>query len=530
MKNLNAIIQFFQHQSENAPQMVMNSSLNAEFSWLSNDSRECSEKTVFIAQQGLNHHGLDFLSQVLESGCRLIISDRPVKSCEQVLLDGVCETSACVDLMVIENLNQILPNFCHWFYDAPTQKLKVIGITGTNGKTSTAFYCAQLLEAKGDKVAVIGTLGNGSIHQLQTTQNTTPDIIRLTTLLAQFSVEEFDWVVMEVSSHAIALGRIAGFEFYTTAITQIGSDHLDFHQTQAHYEQTKLRLFSDFSSKHQVLNLSDQSVFAYLVENESSIAKKTSIESIVGYQLPNDRHANAIPDSIKCLQAIAPEFKHEGLGFKVIAHQNQTVVDFEAQLLGRFNIENLMCAISILSTCGVDLKTLQAWVSELQAVPGRMQIVHQDPTVVIDFAHTADALENLLDAVKVHIYSKTQQGVLGVVFGCGGDRDRQKRPAMAKVAQNYADKIMVTSDNPRSESPQQIIQDILQGFDEKTEVIVDENRTTAIEQILKQANKDDLIVIAGKGHEDYQEIQGLKYPYSDHAVVEHYFESKQAKG
>ncbi len=528
MKSLNAIIQFFQRQSESTLQTVMNGRLNTEFSWLSNDSRECSEKTVFIAQQGLNHHGLDFLSQVFESGCRLIISDRPVTSCEQVLLEEICETSSCVDLMVIENLNQLLPNFCHWFYDTPTQKLKVIGITGTNGKTSTAFYCAQLLEAKGDKVAVIGTLGNGSIHQLQATQNTTPDIIRLTTLLAQFVAEAIDWVVMEVSSHAIALGRIAGFEFYTTAITQIGSDHLDFHQTQAHYEQTKLRLFSDFSAKHQVLNLSDQSVLGYLVANELSIAKKTAIESIVVYQLPNDSQVNAIPSSIKCLQATAPDFKQEGLEFKLVIKQNQTVVDFEAQLLGRFNIENLMCAISILNTCGVDLKTLQAWVSRLQAVPGRMQIVHQDPTVVIDFAHTADALENLLDAVKVHIHSKTQQGALGLVFGCGGDRDRQKRPAMAKVAQNYADKIMVTSDNPRTEPPQQIIDEILQGFDENTEVIVDENRTTAIEQVLADASPDDLIVIAGKGHEDYQEIQGVKYPYSDHEVVKHYFDRKQA--
>jgi len=541
MKTLEAIIHFFQKLSESAEQAVVPSGHNPKLKWLINDSRECSEKSVFVAQQGLHHHGLDFLTQVLESGCRVIISDRPVKMHEQALLDQILDNASPVQLIVIDNLNQILPKFCHWFYDFPTQKLKVIGITGTNGKTSTAFYCAQLLEAKGDKVAVIGTLGNGSIHQLKATQNTTPDIIRLTTLLAGFVEANYEWVVMEVSSHAIALGRITGFEFYTAAITQIGSDHLDFHQTQIDYEQTKLRLFTDYSAKHHVFNLSDKTVLKFVEDQNQSVFKKLRFEKILGYCLPDDCYTDnncekLLPDSISLLQAKAAEFYSDGLGFKLLNNESispehqKTECHYQSALLGRFNIENLMCAISVVNTCGVDLKTLQADVAKLSAVPGRMQIVHHHPTVIIDFAHTADALQNLLEAVKVHLNPEEQQHSLGLVFGCGGDRDRQKRPEMAKVAQEYADRIMVTSDNPRKESPQKIIDEILQGFSENTVVMVEADRMAAIEQMLAQAASEDLIVVAGKGHEDYQEIQGVKYPFSDHAVIEQYFERRQING
>lgn len=525
MQTLESIRDYWQEQiSDTVVSGTLPSESSKRFEHLVNDSREYSERDVFLAMQGHRVHGLQFLQAVLEKGVCLILTDRPLTDQEQVLLENwhnKAEEKRGIVCWVIDKLQSQLAEFAHWFYQNPSQRIKVIGITGTNGKTSTAYYCAQLLQSQMKKVALIGTLGNGPIDNLETTLNTTPDAIRLVRLLWQFEQAGYEWVVMEVSSHAIALGRVQGVRFYTTAITQIGSDHLDFHGSHQHYAQTKLSLFSEFVSRFKVLNLGDSLVAEWL-----RLQPQMDSSECISYGL-GDGQQNSGAD----LQAQKICLGIEGIKFTLLDYTQgadeaiQTATRIEAGLMGRFNIENLLCSLAIVKTAGISLSSLQTEISRLIPVPGRMQRVHHSPTVIIDFAHTADALQSLLRAVKDHLHNKDRSMArLWLVFGCGGDRDRQKRPLMAQVSEGIADKIVVTSDNPRSEPPQAIIQEIEAGF-ESADFVSLIDRQEAIEYALQHCETKDVVVIAGKGHEAYQEIAGVKIPFSDHQVVEAFYQT-----
>lgn len=549
MKAYVEISDFFLHKGGQAGLDVEEYSLTAlsafeyeslSFDQLVNDSRSCNAFSIFIAQQGGQAHGLDYLHQVLQSGCRLLISDRPVNDFERALLIEHAQQGNAVIFCYIASLEQSLASFCHWFYDNPCEQLKVIGITGTNGKTSTAFYCAQLLEYQQQRVAIIGTLGNGPLNDLSPSANTTPDIIRLIRLLAKYVEQNFEWVVMEVSSHAIALQRIQGVKFYATAITQIGSDHLDFHRSQQDYEQTKLKLFTDYPTKYQVLNVQDCLVHDFVQEmrcEKTPYHLKDAFfnakQCIYGDELSLDKIKNWDAFS-KVIGYSHPVYTATGVFFDLIqlTSQTQSKQAVHSPFLGQFNVENLVCSLSILECLGFRMAQLTPWLAKLKAVPGRMQVVHCSPTVIVDFAHTADGLENLLQAVKVHHTQdggpkQKKQSRLWLVFGCGGNRDRLKRPLMAQTAQRYTQNIMLTSDNPRYEAPEAIINDILQGFSNSTAQLIQVDRKKAIQQVLTQASESDIVVIAGKGHENYQEVQGKKLPFNDQTVVKNFFSSKR---
>ncbi|MGM0541455.1 MAG: UDP-N-acetylmuramoyl-L-alanyl-D-glutamate--2,6-diaminopimelate ligase, partial [Pseudomonadota bacterium] len=485
---------------------------------ISLDSRQLCEGDGFIALQGGSRHGLDYLQALLAKQPGLVISDRALNPLEQAIIARYnAGTKQLCTVLVVDHLAEKIADLAHWFYDQPSEHIKVVGITGTNGKTSTAFYTAQLLSGLKQKVALIGTLGNGIFGALQRTQNTTPDVVSIHRLLAQFIELDAQWVLMEVSSHALELGRIKQVLFETVALTQITRDHMDFHGTVEHYQTAKQKLFTDYRSKHQVLNLND--------EIGQSLAKSAQLSGLFGYersaqleQMEGDMTQALPPAQLQCTELLlAPN------GMRLsLKYQGERLI-VKVPLLGAFNAENVLCACSIILSCeslNADMQTIKALLETLQSVEGRMQQVTQSPSVIVDFAHTPDALQQVLVAVKQHLLTGSETlgqkstsvqedqpsqiskpGKLWVVFGCGGDRDQGKRALMGDIAETIADKVMVTDDNPRFENPQQIRQQIFNGFKQPQSALQQADRKLAIEAVLASAKPEDIVVIAGKGHE-----------------------------
>lgn len=483
------------------------------------DSRQLKTNDVFIALQGLNNHGLDYLSQAVSAKVACIVSDRTLTKNEQACLDlHNVQTQPVVT--IVRDLPERLAELADWFYDQPSKKLKVVGITGTNGKTSTAHYLAQMLVQLGQTPALIGTLGSGLVAdlgkvELSVTLNTTPDVVSVFRLLNEFYQQSANWVVMEVSSHALELGRVEHIEFEAVALTQVTRDHLDFHGTERAYQQAKKKLFTNYKSKYQVINISDP-VGRELIKSEQ-------LKSPFLYSLKKQVQA----------QLTCEEYSLNSRGIDLnLAYwplSSQTIQNEQAclNLMGAFSIENVLCAMSVLLASGFKWHSVLSLVSKLKAVDGRMQRVSRaakSAAIIVDFAHTPDALQQVLSALKQHAQTETASGKkseanLWVVFGCGGDRDSGKRPLMAQVAEQTASKVVLTSDNPRFEAPEKIITDILAGFELPDKVVVIEDRRHAIEFAIAQAKADDVVLIAGKGHENYQDVAGVKQPFSDQQVV-----------
>lgn len=449
---------------------------------LSNHTHLLEQGWGFVALAGNQTHGADYWMQAKERGALCVISDREIVDCD-------------LPVLVVRSLASRLAELANWFYDFPSRHIEVIGVTGTNGKTSTTHYIAQLLASQSKRVGLIGTLGNGEFGRLSETANTTPDILVVQGWLAKFVANGLDYAVMEVSSHGLALGRIIGVEFACVALTQVTRDHLDFHLDVADYQNTKKRLFRDYVTQTRVLNLDDAIGRSLLGEANS-----------FSYSLKNS-NADLVCESL--------ELSPQGLQGSLV-YQHQTYA-CQTRLMGTFNAENLLCALSCLVALDFELKIILQGLTNLKPVTGRMQpitVQQKAVTALVDYAHTPDALEQVLLGIRSHLTS----GQLWVVFGCGGDRDKGKRPLMGEVAERLADQVVLTSDNPRSENPQSILQDIQQGLSQPAHQI--ESRQAAIEWALNQAQAGDLILVAGKGHEQTQEINGVKYPFSDQKVIE----------
>jgi UDP-N-acetylmuramoyl-L-alanyl-D-glutamate--2,6-diaminopimelate ligase len=472
MKTLADICKFLKVQSPKE---------NLELLDLYIDSREVAINSAFIALQGEKNHGLDYIRQAIHLGVKIIFADKPSNG------------NLLVNVIYVENLADKLVSLANWFYDDPSKAMKIVGVTGTNGKTSVVHYASQLCNLF-YKTAILGTLGNGIVGQLQTSKNTTLNTVSLNRKLAQFRDQSVEVVLMEVSSHAIALQRIAGLEFLTLALTQVTSDHLDFHKTIAEYRATKQQLFTDYKAKYWVLNIDD-----FLGNNLNNYISKGV--GFISYSLTKkaEIHANKI----------------EYLASGIAANINGKPL--KINLFGRFNLENLMCVFGICQSLGLSIDKIINQAQNLKPVLGRMEIVSVQPTIIIDYAHTVDALESVLKSLREHFVSTTKK--LWLVFGCGGDRDKEKRPLMAKIASRYADKIIITDDNPRFESAKKIMEDIVVGIDKSKNINCIHDRMQAISFAIQQANKEDLIIITGKGHEDYQDVQGIKQPMSDFKIV-----------
>jgi UDP-N-acetylmuramoyl-L-alanyl-D-glutamate--2,6-diaminopimelate ligase len=442
---------------------------------LKSDSRRLQSGDVFLALPGKQQHGVAYALAAKNMGA-MVIADQAAEG---------------VDI-VVPNLSEQLGSLLNWFYDAPSTQLALVGITGTNGKTSTSHYLAQWLFALGKKVAVIGTVGNGLWGGLSTATHTTPDAASLYHQLALWVTQGVDVVVMEVSSHAIDQQRIVGLSFAVVALTQVTRDHLDYHGTVENYQSVKARLFTDWSSGAQVLNVEDV------------------LGSRLRKQLPNVcTYGHDVADIVCKESAPLPQ------GMQVTLCYQDTCWSGVLPLYGVFNVDNVLCALSCGVALGFAMPDLLSKLSATKAVLGRMQAVWQHPITIVDYAHTPDALEKVLAAAKAHL----GQGALWVVFGAGGDRDVGKRPLMGAIADQYADYLIVTDDNPRSEAPENIAQHILSGVRQHDAIYI-ANRQEAICSALKRAGSTDIVLIAGKGHEDYQEIAGVRYPFSDSEAVQ----------
>jgi len=389
--------------------------------------------------------------------------------------------------------------------------LRMVGITGTNGKTSTSHWIAQALNDAAQKCALIGTLGNGFVNALQASANTTPDAIHVHGLLAGYLHDGAQAVAMEVSSHALAQGRVNGVRFDVALLTNLSRDHLDYHGDMQSYAACKRKLFDWEHLKYAVLNL-DDAFGAELAEQ----MQDTEVE-IIGYGMSDNALQLAERLGVRMVYGHLAGMNGQGLQLNV--HTSWGGAQLHSSLVGRFNAANLLGALAVLLVCDIGLSDAVQSLSKVQAVAGRMQRLGdaQQPTVIVDYAHTPDALEKVLLALRE--VSAAAEGKLICVFGCGGDRDRGKRAMMGLVAEKFSDHCFVTSDNPRSENPQDIIAGVVGGMSGNNhEVMVD--RAAAIQRAISTAQRGDTVLIAGKGHEDYQEINGVKHPFSDVAIAQ----------
>ncbi|MDG4811800.1 UDP-N-acetylmuramoyl-L-alanyl-D-glutamate--2,6-diaminopimelate ligase [Hydrogenovibrio sp. 3SP14C1] len=501
MKRLAEILTFF--ELPNSPSIK---GIEKDIVALTIDSRQITEGAAFIALSGVQSHGILYAEQAIKNGARCILTDTAgLAEFNKQNDDHKMTTCPVIEVPL---LDKRLADFAKWFYDAPSERVKVIGVTGTNGKTSSSHYMAQMLNALNYKVALMGTLGNGWFGALKTSQNTTVDVVTLNHLLNDFAAQQADYVVMEVSSHAIELGRIAGIGFEVLAMTQVTRDHLDFHHTEAAYQAVKKKLFLNYPSQYQVLNVDD-------LVGQALLRELPTIDRVISYSQKDAQADIVCLDSILNLTGMQGTLIVQGVSLA-----------FELPLMGQFNLENVLCAVSVLSACGLEASKIQKSLASVKAVSGRMELLIQPnhPTVLVDYAHTPDALEAVLKATTHHASAKETK--LWVVFGCGGDRDTGKRPLMGKVAETYADEVVLTDDNPRGELPEAIIADIKKGMHRPAKVIHD--RPEAIAYAVKQASSCDMVVIAGKGHEDYQEIKGKRWPMSDQKMVKELFSTSGA--
>ncbi len=397
------------------------------------------------------------------------------------------------------------------FYDYPSTRLTVTGVTGTNGKTSVSQFIAALLNMNKRRCGVIGTLGYGLLQTrpevLSDTGFTTPDAVALQACFAELYAQGADSVAMEVSSHSLDQHRIDGIDVDIAIFTNLSHDHLDYHGNFADYARAKQRLFELPSVKHKVINIDDEvgRTIALNIPDAISYSLKDPAARIFAQQIKYHEHGFAV-------------------SLKTPWGEGETLVP----LLGEFNLSNCLAVIAALGSQGIALGDILSSLPKLSPVPGRMQIfptASDEPSVLIDYAHTPDALKNALLALRAHC-----KGQLWCVFGCGGDRDMAKRPTMGFEAGKYADIVVVTSDNPRSENPQRIIRDILGGIIDQSDTVIEENRAAAISLVIAQAQPEDVVLIAGKGHETYQEIAGQKNHFNDYEQIALAFSRRRQEG
>jgi len=456
------------------------------------DSRKVQPGDLFFARDGAHHRGADFIAQATQRGAAAVMV-------QQDTLDAAERMAVTVPLLEVDDLDAVMGQVASRFYDNPSHDLKVIGITGTNGKTSCSSYVAQALELLGHRCAIIGTLGNGFVDALQPATHTTPDPISLQALLAEFRLQGAEYVVMEVSSHALDQKRVAGVRFAAAGFTNLTRDQLDYHGDMVRYGDAKARLFKDYAPPLQAINLDD--VFGRtLFEQQASKPSR-----VLGFGSAEP----GVDVSAKQLK-----FEPRGCHFELVTPEGVCTV--HASLLGDFNISNLLLTATLLHLLGFRLERVATVLGGLRPVPGRMECLKSvagRPLVVVDYAHTPDALAQALQALRVH---QPDSGRLWCVFGCGGDRDTGKRPEMGAVAAELADRLVLTSDNPRSEPPEKIIKDVMAGVPATARLHVEPDRALAIQWAITHASENDLVLIAGKGHESYQEVAGIHHPFSDH--------------
>ncbi|MBI3562684.1 MAG: UDP-N-acetylmuramoyl-L-alanyl-D-glutamate--2,6-diaminopimelate ligase [Gammaproteobacteria bacterium] len=467
------------------------------------DSRKVQHGDVFLACTGQHADGRHYIDQAITQGAAAVLWDSDRTTLSIALSWRASPGGARVPCIAINNLTQLVGTFADRLYNGPSKSMYMVGVTGTNGKTSTTQFIAQAL-ADNDHCGVIGTLGWGFPGALQVSQHTTPDGITTQHWLAQLRAQGAKVVAMEVSSHALDQARINGVSIDCAVFTNLTHDHLDYHKNFASYARAKQKLFHWPGLRQAVINTDDPQGRIFHQALKPDVAVLT-----YGMNAQSQR-----PD----LFADMVELSSHGIAFRVCSVYGEDRL--RLPLYGKFNVSNVLATLGVLLHHKLPWSAALTALTQLQPVAGRMQLLRspRHATVVVDYAHTPDALLQALTSLRGHA-----QGKLWCVFGCGGDRDTIKRPLMGSIAQTYADKVVITSDNPRHEDPLQIIQQIQAGLTASKAALIESDRRLAIRQVLALASPQDLVLIAGKGHETYQQIGDQKLPFSDVAVVNQVF-------
>lgn len=450
------------------------------------DSRKVQAGDLFVAYPGENADGRRYIGQAVERGACAVLWEQS---------GGRWESAWHVPNLPVAGLRDQVSTIAGEFYGQPSQGLWMIGVTGTNGKTSCSHWLAQCLNALGNKTAILGTLGNGFPDALSEAANTTPDPIVLQGLLAEFAAQNADAVAMEVSSHGLAQGRVNGLKFDIAVLTNLSRDHLDYHGDMESYAAAKSQLFDWPALKCAVLNVDDE-FGARLAVRLLEQGKK-----VLTYGLNSG--------AVSCT---ALHYVEGGISMEIMTPWGSA--ETSVMVVGRFNAANVLAVLATLLASDIPLDKAMAALSHIRPVPGRMQQLGggSQPLVVVDYAHTPDALAKVLTSLR-----EQARGRLICVFGCGGNRDKGKRPLMGEVASSLADAVVVTSDNPRHEAPRDIIADILAGM--SGDYRIEEDRAAAIAEAIRHAGPGDVVLLAGKGHEQYQQIGDDKLPFSDAEVA-----------
>ncbi len=454
------------------------------------DSRKISAGDVFLACAGFAVDGRDYIDQAIAAGAVAVLAE----SGEQWLSHSEYQG---VPVIVVENLSQKLSAIAGQFFDNPSSQLPVLAVTGTNGKTSCTQLLMQLLNAMNKSCAVIGTLGTGADGELAAGINTTPDAVAIQKLLAQWLAEDISTVAMEVSSHGLEQGRVQALQFELALFTNLSRDHLDYHGSMQAYAEAKARLFKQPGLKRAVINADDSF-------SETLLNIINDDVEVIRYSI------DAAKDVCKRIDVWVENIAYHPEGVTAQYHSPWGEFELHSPLLGDFNLSNVVAAVSGLGVMGYSVATVIEGLKSLGTIAGRMEKISavSDINVVVDYAHTPDALEKALVAIRQH-----SDADVWCVFGCGGDRDQGKRPQMGEVVQRYADHVVVTSDNPRHEKAEDIINEILGGVDRPS--LVEEDRAIAIDFAICNAKAGDCVLLAGKGHEDYQQVGDLRLPFSD---------------
>ena len=451
------------------------------------DSRRLRPGQAFIAVAGANTHGMAHVMQAQALGAAAVIHD------------GRAEVPSLeIPAVEVPDLGSHLSSLAARFYHHPSAHLTIAGITGTNGKTSTAHYIAQSWQRTSGDAGIIGTIGYGPLRSLKPADMTTPDPISLQAMLSGCLDQEVEKVAMEVSSHALDQGRCDEVAFDVSVFTNLSRDHLDYHGTMDAYAAAKRRLFTDCHPRFAVINQDD-------AVGKSLISEIRNGTQVLSYGTNGSSE----------LRGSILQMDSSGMTLRLASPWGGG--ELQTGLLGAFNLSNLLATAGTLALIGLPWTQVMHQLEIMRAVPGRMHCLGGEvnqPVVVVDYAHTPDALQQALTALRSHLH-----GRLVCVFGCGGDRDSGKRPMMARVAESLADRIIMTTDNPRGEDPGAIFTDMLSGLEAPGMAQVTEDRAAAIRQAVLESGVGDIVLIAGKGHEAWQETKGKKIPFSDEAAV-----------
>ena len=468
-----------------------------EIADISSHSGKITPGSAFIALPGLRSNGIDYAIDAVKAGAVAVIYDAGDEYSQSRVPLLQKQVNAC--WVPVEQLDRANGHIVSRFFGDPGRAMTIVGITGTDGKSSVTHLVVQALTRIGKNCASIGTLGYGIGNELVADSLTTPDAVSLQARLHEFRQKRCEYVVMEVSSHALEQFRVNGCDFDIAVLTNLGRDHLDYHGSRESYAAAKARLFHEFELSGRIVNADD--------EFGRQLCDTVDAESLIRYSVADGGQSEV---SLK-----AREITEHGQN--VIAATPLGEVTAVTALLGDFNVENTLACIATLIALGLDRQQIEIAIKDLKPIPGRMEKFGGGAgraAAVIDFAHTEQALRACLTACRKHT-----AGRLWCVFGCGGDRDQGKRPGMGRAVEELADRVVVTDDNPRSESPQKIVAEVLAGMQDPDRACVVHNRQAAIEYALSQAAAGDLVVIAGKGHEQEQIIGNERRPFSDRHVV-----------